>query len=167
MNRKQMVTLVGCILAVLLIGLSIVMPTLRLHVNTDIYIFEDISECEALASLKTEGGNFTKYQDTKLDGNLNNLQYSKFFAGKYSCAQYNFEIFAYAFDDSASAKTYFKNATGKDSTALDANFSIVSGIMTSHIIVLKGNTAYAVYCPSTDLADVSMILADCFEIRLR
>ena len=68
---------------------------------------------------------------------------------------------------STSAKTYFENATGKNSDAVDTNFSMVSGMLTSHIIVFKDNMAYAIYCPSDALSDVSMVLADCFQLKIR
>ena len=164
-SRKVILTL--CILAVILIGLCTVVPILRLHLITNIYIFSDISECDSLETLNVENGYFTRYQNAMLDNNLSGLQYTEFFAGTYSCDQYTFEIFAYEFIDSVAAKTYFENATGKNSAASDANFSMVSGIATCHIIVFEGDRAYAIYCPSNDLSDVSVVLADHFQIKIK
>lgn len=165
MSKKQIV--VVCVVAIILIGLCIMIPAFQAHSNISIYIFEDISECNALVSSNEDGGNFTRYQDAEQDENLENLQYVQSFAGKYTCDRYTFEIFAYAFADSASARTYFENITGKNSYTLEENFSISSGLTASKIIVFKGNMAYAVYCPSSDLADVSNVLADLFTIKMQ
>ena len=167
MNKRRIVTIMVCVLVIVLIGLCVLIPVFQLYKNVSIYIFEDISECEAIESLNAEGGHFTKYQDTKKDDKLDNLQYAEFFAGKYFCDQYTFEIFAYVFDDSALAKTYFENATGKKSDTLDTNFSMVSGLTTSHIVVFKENKVYAVYCSNDDLADVTAVLADSFTTKIK
>ena len=164
MSKKQIV--VVCIVAIILIGLCIMIPAFHAHSNISIYIFEDISECNALVSLNEEGGSFTKYQDAEQDENLENLQYVQSFTGKYTCDRYTFEIFAYAFADSASARTYFENITGKNSYTLEENFSISSGLTSSRIIVFKGNMAYAVYCPASDIDDVSEVLETAFRQKI-
>ncbi len=167
MSKKRIIALTFCVLAVVGIGICAVIPVLRLHFNTSIYIFSDISECNALEAPSVADVYFTKYQNTTQDNNLNGLQYTEFFAGKYFCEQYTFEIFAYEFADPLAAKTYFENATGKNANELDANFSMASGATTSHIVVFNGNMAYAVYCPSNSLFDVATVLEDHFQIKIK
>ncbi|MBE6958460.1 MAG: hypothetical protein E7447_04845 [Ruminococcaceae bacterium] len=165
MSKKQIV--VVFVVAIILIGLCIMIPAFQAHSNISIYIFEDISECNALVSSNEDGGNFTKYQNAEQDENLENLQYVQSFAGKYTCDRYTFEIFAYAFADPASARTYFENITGKNSYTLEENFSISSGLTSSRIIVFKGNMAYAVYCPARDLDAISEVLENCFQVKIK
>ena len=167
MTKRKMITLVACVFAVVIIAVCVALPFLQIHRNTNVYIFSDISECNALEELSVTDGHFTRYQNTTQDSNLQGLQYAAFFAGKYSCEQYTFEIYAYEFTEPAAAKTYFENATGKNTNELDSNFSLASGMTTSHIIAFHKNMAYAVYCPSNDLSDVSMVLAEYFQNKIK
>lgn len=165
-NRRKMILSVCIIAALIIVGVIGVIYMMQMHLDTDIYIFADLSECQLLESLNNKDEKFIKYQDAALDDHIRDLKYTSFFGGEYSCDLYEFEIFAYEFSDAASAQSYFENATGKNSDDVDPNFSLVSGFMSSHIIAFNENKAYSIYFPTSAFSEISQLLAEHFTIKI-
>ena len=113
----------------------------------DIYIFADMSECEAFRAMCDKNGTFTEYIDMPADENLGDLSYVTCFAGTYLCDDYSFEFFAYEFEEGEMAKQYFRNCTGKNTNALSENFSLSLGLLRTRLAVVKDAKAYVVFAP--------------------
>ena len=161
-------TLIITTVAVLLLVLfCLAWTVLQVPFFPDYYIFADITECEVLETLDAENGKSTKYQDTTKDTHIDDLQYSSFFAGEYASDQYKFKIFAYEFEDAASAKAYFENITGKSSDEISQNFTMSAGIISTELVVLSDCKAYTVYCPTYAVSDVLAILENNFSIKIK
>ena len=126
-------------------------------------MFSDISECENFK--KHDGVMVKKYNTPEKDKKLKNLEYEKFYAAKISCDDFEFEIFAYEFKDSKSAKKYFENNTGID-TDRNTTFSTSFGLSNGSQIVISEEKAYIFYCSSSDRYDVSDFLYENFTVKL-
>lgn len=167
MSKKQTIVAVVVGLMTILVAICLAVPVMRIYMSANIYIFADITECNKLEALHIQNGQFTKYQDTAQDDNLKNLSYSASFCGKYSSDQCRFEIFAYEFKDTASARTYFEKAVPKDSGNLEQNYSISSGMGGTELVAFSGNKAYAVSCPTRMLSDVLAILEETLTVKIK
>lgn len=151
---------------IFIIGLFLAITTALNHANVEIYVFEDISECQALETLDKVDGAFIRYQDTAKDKHLADLEFTSYFAGEYSCKQYHFQIFAYEFCDVSNAKEYFNNVAGKNTDELNRNFSLSSGIINSELVVLYDARAYRVHFPTNNLLEITQILEDIFSLKM-
>ena len=123
----------------LLIVLVLIILSFKGPQKLDFYIFEEISECEDLVSC-ANGATIQKF-DSPSDENLKNLKYQDFFSAKYESADLTFEINAYVFDSSATAKKYFENITGK-SLDLETNFLATGGMTKFKVTVIDQEKAY-------------------------
>ena len=161
MKRKYLFILLVCVLIVL-VRFVIVASS---QANAEIYIFSNIEECAELAA-GTDSDNFAVYADPSADKKLNGLSYADFFAGKCNCKSCTYEIFAYVFPEDAQAQAYFQEATGKSGSANDPNFSLVTGITSTELTVLKGCMVYTVKMPIRDAAHVLQHLAKVFSVKI-
>ncbi len=167
MEQRYRILLITC-LAVVLIFVLITASMLftRHSVKSGIYIYASIDECKALESLDDEGGKFAAYSDAISDQHIRDFQYSAFYGGEFSCKAYSFQLFAYEFNDAITAQLYFEKATGRNSDEVDPNYSLVSGTMSSRLIVLSGNKCYSAYFPTSALANVTQLLSEIFSVKI-
>lgn len=166
MKSKLPIILIIFSLCAIILGVSITAIISFKHLNADVYMFKSIEECWKIETQAEENSVFNRYLDTSRDNYLSGLSYNSFFSGKYSCEQYEFEIFAYEFNDTMSAIEYFKKITGKDSIQKSTNFSLSSGIAQSRIIAISETNAYIVYCPTKDFTDVCKMLEKIFTVKI-
>ena len=131
----------------------------------DVYIFSDIEECRKFDEDMTSNAKVTIYNKPDTDTNLKDLKYLDFYACKCHSGEFEFEMFAYNFIDSDTAKEYFKNETGKNDD-LEINFSNSSGMGLFRSIVIDGNKAYSVYCKDSDSLKVIEFINSIFTKQL-
>ena len=129
-------------------------------------MFEDVGECEALKSSTLEGARFEEYDASEKDRYLKKLNYSACFAGRFTCDEFAFEIYAYEFADADGARRYFKNATGKEPDG-DFEFSFVQGLgiplFNTSLKLFDGKNAYRVYTKSwEDWESIELLLGEIF-----
>jgi len=129
------------------------------------YIFEDISECENIEKLKSEDAVVTVYDSPDSDKNLGDLQYDDFYCASYESKELDFEIFAYDFVDSDSAKEYFRNDTGLHKIR-DTHYLESGGMGYSRIIALDYDRAYITTFKTRDLREVKTFLAKVFSKKI-
>ena len=129
------------------------------------YIFEDISECENIEKLKSEDAVVTVYDSPDSDKNLGDLQYDDFYCASYKSNNLDFEIFAYDFVDSDSAKEYYNKETklGCDS---DATFHTSKGMSLYDIIALEYDKVYIAKSSAKDSDDLNSFLNKVFSKRI-
>ena len=77
-----------------------------------------------------------------------------------------FEIFAYEFKDSDSAKRYFNNVTGKNSEELDTNFSASMGMTSYRLVIIDFKKAYIVQGPSNNAEEIQDFLKENFTVKI-
>lgn len=128
------------------------------------YIFEDINECENIEKFKSEDAVVTIYDSPDSDKNLGDLQYDDFYCASYESKDMDFEIFAYDFVDSDTAKEYFRNETGLQEIR-DTHFLASGGIGYS-IIVLDNDRTYIATFKTRDLEEVKTFLSKVFSKRI-
>lgn len=165
MKKKQISILIACLVPVLLL-LVFGIIGMSHHLDASIHIFANLNECALIATAQNEDGSFSKYTDTVSDKDASGLAYTDFFAGEYTCGTYEFEIFAYQFDNEDSAQEYFERATGKNSEGVDSNFSLSSGLIKTRLVVFDKNRAYTVRMPTGDVDDVTQFLAAIFSVKI-
>ena len=136
-----------------------------LNVRVDYYIFSNIDECYNISNLAYAEAQIIRYEDTSDDKYLKNLTYKEFYAGTYKSKELNFEIFAYEFYDSESAKSYFKNVTGVN-TEFDATFLGSKGMIYYSLVVIDGNCAYFVLAPRNQSEILNKSLGDIFSKKI-
>ena len=156
-------TTIVFVCAVVLLLIAVSTALMIVHTNVSVCIFADLEECESIASAD---GSFSEYTEVSSDKHVKTLTYTDFFAGKYKCDGFKFEIFAYEFDSIDSARAYFEEVTGKNSDGLDTNFSLSSGLLNSHLVVFDSNRAYMLYAPTMDMSDVAQFLSGVFSIKI-
>ena len=155
----------------IVVGLFVAMFAIAFVLNSiepkpvNVWIFDDISECEAITQLSYEDAELVKYETPTADKHLKNLSYSRFFAAEYKSKEVEFEIFAYEFNDFASAQKYFENVTGIDGSSV-SNFVISSGMTRSEIVVLDNERAYTVLTSRADLKETERALGELFSKKL-
>ena len=164
-NVKKMQTIslviVGLVLSIMV--LYMLFSPSRLE-DLKVNIFADISECENLLQSENKGAKFVKYDTPSKDKKLKNLEYESFFAGEYSCSDFEFTIFAYEFKNEDDAKAYFENHTGKESEK-NANFSINMGIGGYRLRVFHNSMAYSVTSSSRkDAEKIEAFLGENFSV---
>lgn len=165
MRNTKVATVIVCVglgLVLLLLAFSLIRIA-----NVDISIFATLDECDAFASKENEGAGFTKYQDASRDDKVKGLPYADYFAGKYGCDQFTFELFAYVFENNDAAQEYFERVTGKNMGALESNFSLSCGPLNASLVVVDNNQAYTVHMPTGDVRSVTQFLAEVFTIKFK
>ena len=162
--------LAGIISVIILLGVIFIPALIKsisdyihFHEKIGTCIFSDISECEKFKEY--DGINIKKYDTSEKDKKLKGVDYEKFYAAKISCSEFEFEIFAYEFNDIGSAQTYFENVTGKEVSA-NTEFSSSFGPLSGRRIVIDGKNAYVIYCSSIDEKAVLNFLYKTFTVNL-
>lgn len=131
----------------------------------DFYIFSDIDECNNIEAFKSEDATITIYDSPDLDKNLGDLAYNDFFAAYYDSNELKFEIFAYEFVDSDSAKKYFERETGIE-TDISTRFLASGGIKTYNVIVIDDCNAYCANTSQKDSEDLKLFLGEIFSKKI-
>lgn len=131
--------------------------------GNDVYIFADITECEGFSI--REDIQFSIYDTPIKDSNIGTLSYERFIGGYYTLNNIDFELFAYEFNDSLSAKEYFSKTTGK-SDELNTNFSINRGMLTYRLIVIDDKRAYTISSKAENGDEISELLAETFSVKI-
>lgn len=166
MRKRRIFICSFCVLFIALIIWGIKMFHVYDSNFSNIYIFADIQECQAMEALSDNGGKFTKYQDAGKDKYSKDLSYTAFFGGEYCSSKCEFEICAYEFEDTVAARKYFDRVTGKNSYTMDKNFSLSSGLIHSQLVVFEKNKAYAMSFPTSVLYDVAQIMVKYFTVKV-
>ena len=161
MKKRLLITLIVFSLIVT-VGLTAIALRTRKLVDTNIYIFANIQECNALDAT----GKFTPYTDASQDTHVENLPYTAFLAGEYHDGDVAFQIFAYEFESLDTARAYFDDITGKDSSTLSRNFSLSEGMRNARIVVFSENHAYVAYFSNDSTQEVLEILKDIFSTKI-
>ncbi|MBQ2972148.1 MAG: hypothetical protein IJE16_06335 [Ruminococcus sp.] len=131
----------------------------------DIYIFENISECENIEEYKSDDAVVTTYDTPNADKNFDDLEYDSFYASSYESDELDFEIFVYEFVDSDSAKEYFSKETGIE--PVYSTMFLASGGMTKYdIIVIDESRAYYAETSKEDEEDLNLFLSRVFSKKL-
>lgn len=136
-----------------------------LDTNLGVYIFEDIKECQNIIANKSDDAEIELYDTPNSDKYLNNLQYNDFFACKYLCDDFEFEIFAYEFVDSDTNKQYFENAADRTSERY-SDFLSWGGISNYSSVVIDGNNAYIIHSSTSNKKKVTEFIATVFSLKL-
>ncbi len=151
--------LVSIVLIIMCIGLCSCFPE-----EPVFYIFEDINECENIEKLKSDDATVTVYDTPSADKNLGDLQYDDFYCASYESDDLDFEIFAYDFVDSDTAKEYFRKETGLHEIR-DTHF-LASGGTKYRIIVLDDDRGYITTFKTHDLEEVKTFLTRVFSKKI-
>lgn len=135
--------------------------------DVEVYIFTDLSECQAIESDQFTNAQVTVYDSPSNDKYIKDLDYSNFYACNYSSAQMHFELFAYEFPDSETAQAYFRNATGQAGNKT-VNYLISEGLFsqTHHRIVCSKNLAYSIYTNPSDADAVANYINHIFSEKI-
>lgn len=131
----------------------------------DYYIFSDISECENIIQKKSEDATIEKYDMPDKDKNLKDLQYSAFFAAKYSSSELTFEIFAYEFQSEEEAQQYFER-TARVNSDRTTNFLEWGNLRSNHIVVVDQKNAYLVNATRKDAEKLKTFLGEVFSKQI-
>ena len=134
--------------------------------QTEYRIFADIAECEQIVSNKPDGAQIEVYETAEKDKYLRNLEYEAFFGAKYASSEMRFQLFAYDFADSETARAYFEAVTGKDG-ALITDVLAESGLFSSDLIVRVDDKAYRVKMPSGYTRRVTDYLNEIFTFSTK
>lgn len=134
--------------------------------NDPIYhIFVDVEECLNFELNKHEDARITQYETPATDKALEDLQYNKFWAGKYISSELTFEIFAYEFVSKDEAKVYFENETGTLEKR-DTFWRLSGGAFSSRLIVVDEKNAYIVHTSTAQVKAVREFLKKNFTKEL-
>ena len=131
----------------------------------DFYIFSDIGECENINTYKDENATVTVYDTPQEDENLCDLVYNDFFAACYDSSDLKFDIFAYEFTDSDSAKKYYEKVTGTSQNS-DTCFSAYGGMTTYTVVVIDGSNAYCANTTQKDSEELKSFLGEVFSKKI-
>ena len=132
---------------------------------SDFYIFNTIEECEIIESEKSENAIITIYDSPKTDKNLKDLAYNQLYAVKYDSDELDFEIFAYEFSTSDSAKKYFENNTGIE-TELNTHYLASGGITKYKVVVIDGCNAYYATTAQKDYEEMMLYFEKVFSKQI-
>lgn len=135
------------------------------EVETNVYMYSSIQECNAITYVKAEDAVVTIYEDSSQDKYIEGIDYAAYFGCKYYSETMQFELFAYEFSDEDAAGTYFKNVTGKKNTS-QKNYSDNTGIATYRRIALQDNKVYVVRSPKKDAVEVCEFINQIFSNQI-
>ena len=136
-----------------------------LDTNIEVYIFDDITECQNIITNKSDDVDIEVYETPNSDKYLKDLEYEDFFACKYVCDDFEFEIFAYEFVDSDTNKQYFENVTDRTSERY-SDFLSWGGISNYSSVVINGNNAYIIHSSTSNKNKVTKFIATVFSVKL-
>ena len=83
----------------------------------------------------------------------------------YESEEMSFELFAYEFADTESAKAYFKNETGI-SRVLNTHFLSSNNARNYKLIVIDGCNAYYIHGKTTDKEEIESFLSCVFSKQI-
>ena len=90
---------------------------------------------------------------------------SECYACNYSSSELQFDLFAYEFPTQETAKKYFKNATGIESTKT-TNFLGSSGSSRYQLTVIKDNLAYTFHTRASDEEKATSVINQLFSEKI-
>ena len=157
------IIIVSIVFLLTAIGIGTSMFNMFKHLDTPIPMFANIEECSALDA----DGKFTPYSDVSNDSHIQNLPYTAFFAGQYKDDAVKFEIFAYEFPDTESARAYFQNITGKASENMTHNYSLSDGMFGGRLAVFQDHRAYIVSCSYNMIWEIVAVLEEIFSLGVK
>lgn len=152
------------LVALMILSLTITMSSCGPK-DYEIYIFTELSECYALEDKQSEEIQITVYDSPEKDKDLRNLVYTECYACNYSSSELQFDLFAYEFPTQETAKKYFKNATGKDTTEI-FNYSGSKGLSSFRLIVIKDNLAYSIHTRASDEEKATSVINQLFSEKI-
>lgn len=169
MHKK--IRLAICLVLCLGIIIGALINIIATPFNNEFFIFQDLSECEQLFPVGHSNVIVQRYDTPNGDKNLKGLPYVGFFGMTYQSNAYEYEIFAYEFENSDVALNYYINVTGRDGlqkkTPLrnneDAFLSYSQGMFSFQIVVAYQNKAYQLRAPKQHEAKISTLLANTFS----
>lgn len=142
---------------------SVVREKIEYPNGRSFYIFSDISDCEKLEEY--DGVEVKKHDTPKKDKYLKDLKYERFYAGKISSEDFEFDIFAYEFSDEESAKKYYDNVTGVD---IERNPAYLSswGSFSGKLVVIHGKNAYILHTSTNNRNQVLDFIHEIFTVKI-
>lgn len=133
--------------------------------NFDVYIFQDIKECQNIIANKDENTDIEVFDTPNDDKYLKDLRYNDFFSCRYSCDDFDFEMFAYEFVDSDTSKEYFENVTDRTSER-DSDFLSWGGILSYSRVVIDGKNAYIIHSSTSNQEKINKFISTVFSVKL-
>ena len=135
------------------------------------YIFENLEECEGLIYTDIDDECFSKYELPSNDKDLDGLSYNKFWGGEFKSESLKYEIFAYEFEDDASALKYYANVSGKNidlsyQEKHNGLFLASSGMTSYELVVISQNRAYKLIAPNRDIDEINTLLCETFSQKI-
>ena len=171
MNKKKLpITIYRLLVLIIFVGSGVAffIRVYRHPVFNELFIFQDIAECERLIPDDQSKFNMERYDSPTRDKKLKDLQYNEFFGMKFQSDTLKYEIFAYEFIDAESALKYFNNVTGKNMKMPDENknFTSSQGMSSCELIVTYQNRAYCIFSSAQYAEDLDQLLASTFSQKL-
>ena len=130
---------------------------------TDVYIYNEISECYSIENCPNES--IIVYDQPSEDKYIKELEYKNFYGCDFTAKEFSFQLFAYQFENSDSANEYFRSVTGKKSSE-EKNFTDVTSLFSYRRVVVDNENAYIVYSEPEDAAAVIAFLNGIFTKEL-
>lgn len=135
--------------------------------SVDIYMFDEISECQKIISSDLYNFKFVQYNRDEVDRNSGELSYIDCFAGNFESDELNFQIYAFCFENTNCSKQYFKKYANKN-TDSETTFQISGGFISNsrEIVVIDQEKAYYITVSKCDLEEVLELLSTIFTKQL-
>ena len=159
---RKFIRMLSMIMVIL--GITSLLPACMFE-DYDIYIFSDLSECQAIETSKSADATVTIHATPDKDKHIRNLTYRDFYACTYSSPKMQFTLFAYEFPDSETALKYYSRAANK-SPDYPNDFSGSYGFLKFEKAVICDNFAYYIYGSPLDDKEVSNFLNSIFSKKL-
>lgn len=159
MRKKLFIISVISILLLLVIWLSIT-SSLTSGITEKIYMFSDINECNGFKDIEKE-----RYVNALKDNNLSDLKYKKFYGAYCENQDFEFEIFAYEFENVDFAKQYYRNYINAD-TDRNTIYHLSSGHFLVTLLVIDENKAYIINTNVFDVKDVQSFISHKFSLDI-
>jgi len=169
--RKKLPISVIPILFIVIVVISLIYMFFNNPLPDDYYIFQNIEECNNLISTDVDIECFSEYDLPSNDKDLDDLSYNKFWGGEFKSDSLKYEIFAYEFEDNASALKYYANVSGKNMDLSyqekhNGLFTASSGITSYELVVISQNRAYKLIAPNRYIDEVSELLCKTFSQKI-
>ena len=129
------------------------------------YIFDNIEECSAIENSELSGAKFEHYNSLKKDKELNNAVPLHSFCGKFSCDDFEFEIYAYEFADGEAAFNYFKNIPGDRVSYKTTDFYFQQNFDSCVLAVVNFESVYKILYDADNRDQVHEFLSEIFSIK--
>ena len=89
------------------------------------------------------------------------MQYDRFYGAYYKCEDFEFEIFAYEFNNIKSSQQYHKNVAVATDRTLDLHKTV--GVKKTKLVVIDGMLAYSVFYDTSNIDEVEKFLSENFS----